>query len=113
MRLAISNIAWPSGDDAVVAPLLVEHGAEGVELAPTKVWPRPLEASAAEVRAYRAWWERRGLRLVALQALLFGRPDLTLFGDPATRRRTVDYLKGMISLAAALGAGPLVFGAPR
>jgi D-psicose/D-tagatose/L-ribulose 3-epimerase len=112
MRLAISNIAWPSGADAAVAPLLIEHGAEGVELAPTKVWPRPLEATAAEVWAYRDSWERRGLRIVALQALLFGRPELTLFGDAAARRRAVDHLKGMISLAAALGAGPLVFGSP-
>lgn len=113
MRLAISNIAWPSGADGAVAPILIEHGVSGVELAPTKVWPSPLETTAAEVRAYRDSWERRGLRIVALQALLFGRPDLTLFGDPATRRQTVDYLKGMIGLAAALGAGPLVFGSPK
>jgi sugar phosphate isomerase/epimerase len=85
---------------------LIEHGAEGVELAPTKVWSRPLEATAAEVRAYRDSWERRGLRIVALQALLFGQPELTLFEDTATRRMTVEYLKGMIGLGAALGAGP-------
>lgn len=113
MRLAISNIAWPSGADDVVAPVLLEEGAEGVEIAPTKVWPRPLDASAKEIRNYRESWERRGLPIVALQSLLFGRPELQLFGVDAARRATVAYLKGMIDLAEALGAGVLVFGSPK
>jgi D-psicose/D-tagatose/L-ribulose 3-epimerase len=113
MRLAISNIAWPSGEDEAVAPVLSEAGAEGVEIAPTKVWPSPLEASADEVRGYRDSWERRGLRIVALQSLLFGRPELVLFeGEPA-RRQTIVYLTGMIDLAAALGAEAMVFGSPK
>lgn len=115
MRIAVSNIAWPSGAvaDAEASAILVEQGAEGVEIAPTKVWPHPLNVDKAEIRAYRRAWEVRGLRIVALQALLFGRQDLILFGDEAVRRRTLDYLKGMIDLAAALGAGALVFGSPK
>ncbi|MGH7222535.1 MAG: sugar phosphate isomerase/epimerase family protein, partial [Gemmataceae bacterium] len=77
MRLAISNIAWPAGEDDAVAPLLHTHGVEGVELALTKVWPEPLEAMAAEVRAYRHSWEKQGPLIAALQALLFGKPHLT------------------------------------
>ena len=34
MRLAVSNLAWPAGADAAVAPLLIEHGFAGVEVAP-------------------------------------------------------------------------------
>ncbi|WP_406701278.1 sugar phosphate isomerase/epimerase family protein [Singulisphaera sp. Ch08] len=113
MRLAVSNIAWPSGADADAAKILADHGAEGVEIAPTKVWPRPLDADESDVLAYRKTWEQRGLRVVALQALLFGRPDLVLFGDGAVHRQTIDYLKGMIDLASALGAGALVFGSPK
>jgi len=113
MRLAISNIAWPSGADAVMTPLLHAHGVEGVELALTKVWPEPLDVSPDEVRAYRAGWERQGLRIVALQALLFGKPHLTLFDSEATRRQTRDYLAGMIERAGQLGAGVLVFGSPK
>jgi D-psicose/D-tagatose/L-ribulose 3-epimerase len=113
MRLAVSNIAWPSGEDEAVARVLGEGGAEGVEVAPTKVWPRPLEASADDVRGYRDSWERRGFRVVALQALLFGRPELVLFEGESVRRRTVEYLTGMIDLAAALGAEAMVFGSPK
>lgn len=113
MRLAISNIAWPAGADDEAAPLLQTHGVEGVELALTKIWPEPLDASAAEVRAYRDRWEKRGVSIAALQALLFGKPHLTLFGDSSARRQTRDYLAGIIERAAWLGARALVFGSPK
>jgi D-psicose/D-tagatose/L-ribulose 3-epimerase len=113
MRLAISNIAWPSGADATVMPLLHTHGVEGVELALTKVWPEPLAVSADEVRAYREGWEKQGLRIVALQALLFGKPHLTLFGSEQARGQMRDYLTRMIERAGLLGARVLVFGSPK
>jgi sugar phosphate isomerase/epimerase len=112
MRLAISNIAWPAGADAEVLPLLQEHQVGGVELALTKVWPQPLAAPAEEVAAYRTWWEARGIRIVALQALLFGRPELHLFGSPSSRQAMQDYLVGIIQQAARLGAHALVLGSP-
>lgn len=113
MRLAISNIAWPAGADDEAAALLCAHGVEGVELALTKIWPEPLAASAAEVRAYRQRWEKRGLRIAALQALLFGKPQMTLFDSEAGRRQTLDYLTGIIERAGWLGATALVFGSPK
>lgn len=113
MRLAISNIAWPAGEDAAVAPLLHAYGVEGVELALTKIWPEPLAASAAEVRAYRDGWEQQGIRIAALQALLFGKPHLTLFESESQRRQALDYLTGMIERAGQLGAHALVFGSPK
>ena len=113
MRLAVSNIAWPAEADELVAAILRGHGVQGVEIAPTKTWPQPLEASPASVRAYRETWEERGLPIVSMQALLYGRPELTIFDDVATRRRTRDYLAGIIELAAELGAKALVFGSPK
>jgi sugar phosphate isomerase/epimerase len=112
MRLAISNIAWPTGADAEALPLLKEHGVAGVELALTKIWPEPLAATAEELDKYRAWLESRGLSIVALQALLFGKPDLLLFGSPSAREAMHDYLVEIIRRAARLGAGALVFGSP-
>jgi sugar phosphate isomerase/epimerase len=112
MRLAVSNIAWPAGADLAALEALREHGATGVELALTKIWPEPLEASAREVAGYRFWWESQGIRIVALQALLFGKPGLTIFDSLAARQCTLDYLNGVISQAARLGAGALVFGSP-
>lgn len=113
MKLAISNIAWQRSEDAAVAELMRATGVSGLEIAPTAVWPKPLVAAATEVDAVRDWWAERGIRVVALQALLFGHPELVIFGDGATRTATLDHLEGMMVLAARLGAGPLVFGSPK
>jgi sugar phosphate isomerase/epimerase len=85
----------------------------GVELAPTKLWPKPLEVTEAEVLSYRRFWEGRSLRVVALQAILFGRSDLTIFENAAKRTKTLEYLDGMCRLAGWLGAAVLVFGSPK
>jgi sugar phosphate isomerase/epimerase len=111
-RLAISNIAWDAAEDDAAA-VMRECGATGVEIAPTKWRDDPLEAPAADVAAYRRSWEDRGLPIVSLQSLLFGRPDLQLFGDDATRAALIDYLRRTIDLAAGLGARRLVFGSPK
>jgi D-psicose/D-tagatose/L-ribulose 3-epimerase len=112
MRLAISNLAWPSGADEAAASILARHGVREVEIAPGKVWPAPVETSRKEVLAYRAAWESRGVSIVALQALLFGQPELTLFDTPERRRRMAEYLGRVIERAAWLGARVLVFGSP-
>ncbi|MDB5312097.1 MAG: sugar phosphate isomerase/epimerase [Gemmataceae bacterium] len=113
MKLAVSNIAWPKEQDAAAARVLTEHGVTGIEVAPTKIWPTPLAATAAEIPAYRAFWTDRGIEIVAAQALLFGRPELTLFDSADSRAHTLAYLEGIISLCAELGAGALVFGSPK
>lgn len=113
MKLAVSNIAWAAEADEQVADLMVELGFEGLEVAPTRVWAEPLAVDKREVAAFRSKWERKGIRVVAMQALLFGRPDLTVFQSDAKRAETEAYLRGMIRLGSLLGAGPLIFGSPR
>ena len=111
MKLAMSAIAWEPPDDHAAARILSDHGFSGVELAPTKIFARPDAATEAEIAACRSAWEKRGLRIVAMQALLFGRPDLTVFGD--RREATLAYLSDVVRLGGGLGAGALVFGSPR
>jgi D-psicose/D-tagatose/L-ribulose 3-epimerase len=112
-RLAVSNIAWNPSEDEVVLGVLRREGVTGVEIAPTKWRTRPFEASAADIAPYRRYWEDHGLRVVSLQALLFGRPDLQLFGGNAARVVLVDYLCRAIDFSATIGAQALVFGSPR
>jgi len=113
MRLAISNIAWDLQQEPQVSALLQRFGVEGVELAPTKIWPQPLLATAAEVLDYRRGWEGRGIGIVAFQALLFGRPELTIFESAEKRAQTLEYLGGIARLAQQLGARALIFGSPK
>ena len=111
--IAVSNLAWEPHQDELIARALRNQRISGIEIAPTKWRERPLEATPAEVAAYRRVWDDRGLTIVSLQSLLFGRPELQLFGDAAIRRKMLDYLRGMVDLAAALGARTLVFGSPK
>jgi sugar phosphate isomerase/epimerase len=113
MKLAISNIAWPASEESAAARLMGEFSVEGVEIAPTAVWPEPLRVPQEELTSYRKRWEARGIEIVALQALLFGRSDLTIFGDEAVRNLTLTHLDGMMGLAGTLGARVLVFGSPK
>ena len=112
-RFAVSNIAWETSEDGAIADVLRREGVGGVEIAPTKWREKPFEATAAEVASYRRSWEDRGLRVVSLQALLFGRPDLQLFASPESRAQLGDYLRRVIDFAAAVGAHALVFGSPK
>jgi D-psicose/D-tagatose/L-ribulose 3-epimerase len=112
VNLAFSNLAWPADDDAHILPRLPEHGFRFLEVAPTRLWPDPLAQSTDEVAAARGVVEATGLRIVALQSLLFQRPELQLFGDAESRQGLFDHLLGMARLAAGLGATRLVFGSP-
>lgn len=113
MRLVISNIAWRPDEDNAMARLLAELGVDALEVAPTRVWPKPLEVSDAEVHSWTANQRQLGLHVVSMQALLFGRPELSIFGDATLRQQTLDYLQGIIRLADKMGARRLVFGSPR
>jgi sugar phosphate isomerase/epimerase len=113
MNLAVSNIAWPHADDERMAAQLSRYGVRGLEIAPTKIWQDPLAATPGQVTACRRSWEGRGIAIVAAQALLFGRPELTLFESPSARAATAAYLEAIIRLCADLGATRLVFGSPK
>lgn len=113
MKLAISNIAWKEEEDPQVIEIMRDLGISALEVAPTRFWEEPLEASAEEVLKVRRFWEEQEIRIVAMQALLFGKPELTIFENPETREETLQYLIGIIKLAKSLGCGALVFGSPK
>ena len=113
MKISISNIAWDLPEEEAVAQLMKEKGIPGIEIAPTKIWPAPLEANQQSLLTYRRGWEDRGMEIVALQALLFGRPDLTIFENAEKREQTFEYLSAIIRQASILGAKVLVFGSPK
>ena len=114
MKLAVSHIAWAPGEEEVAAAqVLLAAGARGVEVAPGRLFDDPSAVHDREIAAARRVWTDRGLEIVALQALLFGRPDLMLFEDRESRDRTAEYLRRITQVAAGLGAKAMVFGSPR
>ncbi len=113
MNLAISNIAWLPEEEAEALALLHDEGVSFLEIAPTRYWPDPAKASVEDARRLRQQLQAQRLSAAAFQAILFGKPDLSLFGEDRSRRACVEYLAHIGRLAAACGAGPMVFGAPK
>lgn len=113
MKVSISNIAWKNEEEAAVSTLMREKGLVGVDVAYTKFWAAPTDASDEALRTYRDFWANAGMNIIGMQSLIFGRPDLMLFGEPAVRDQMAAYLRDVMHLANVLGAGPLVFGSPK
>lgn len=113
MKIAISNIAWRADEETAARTLLESRGVRAVEVAPSKIGPKPAELSLGELRAYRDFWGLHGIEIVAMQALLFGRPDFALFGTDAQREELRAYLAAVVRGGGELGARALVFGSPK
>ena len=113
MKLAISNIAWTNEEETEVAAKLQELGVPYVEIAPTKLWDDPTKATPEQVREYVEWWKSYGIEIVALQSMLFARPDLKLFESSELHEEAKQYLAEFLRLAGDMGARRLVFGSPK
>jgi len=92
MRIAISNIAWETSDDELVASLLKKHDIDAIDIAPGKYFPEPGRASSEEISRVRDWWKSRGFDITGMQSLLFGTSGLNLFGSDDIRSAMLDRL---------------------
>jgi sugar phosphate isomerase/epimerase len=112
MRLAVSNLAWPADQELAAFALLQRLGVQGIEVAPTRLaaWDALPEGA---LTSYRERVRSAGLAVSSLQAILFGLPDLQLLGEGKAFTGLLDHMRRVADIAAALGAGPLVFGSPR
>ncbi|HAJ72007.1 MAG TPA: sugar phosphate isomerase/epimerase [Methylophilaceae bacterium] len=113
MRLAISNIAWDTVEDEAVANLLNQYQVDAIDVAPSKYFPLPTEATAQEIQAVKAWWAARGIEITGMQALLFGTTGLNVFGNEESQQTMLNHLNAVCRIAAGLGAKWLVFGSPK
>lgn len=85
---------------------------DGVEIAPTAIWPEAPHVPLAVVRRYADRWQDQGLAVSGIQSLLYGHPEFQLL-EPATWPMMHAHLSAMIELAHELGARIAVFGSPR
>ncbi len=113
MNISISNIAWDKKYDDEISKILINKKIKGIEIAPTKVSPEPIEAGVGEIKKYRNFWNDKGIEIVAIQSVLYGHPELTIFDNERVRSKTLSYLFSMIEVASNLGAKVIVFGSPK
>jgi len=113
MRLGISNIAWDTKDDALIADLLRELGIDAIDVAPGKYFQNLESTEARDVIAIRKWWEGKGIEITGMQSLLFGATGLNIFSEINSQQTVIRRLGNICKIAAALGATRLVFGSPK
>lgn len=113
MKVAVSTLAWDPEQDEAAAELMRAHAIAAIEVAPMKYWPDAPRVAPDVLDEFRAAWEARGISIVALQGILFGKPQLELLGSAQQQAGFEAHLVAMSGLAGRLGASVLVLGAPR
>ena len=113
IKLSVSNIAWDAHEDGEVFDLLQSNGVSGIEIAPTKLWPEWENSSAISASEFRNTLAETGFTIPALQAILFGKPDLQVFSEAEQQAELISHIDHVAELAIALGAKVLVFGSPK
>ena len=111
-RLGVSNLAWPSRAEAPALALLAAGGAQGVEVAPTRIAPWD-ELTPQRLAAFRQGCTAAGLVVSSLQAIFYGRPEANLLDELAGFEAMAEQVRRVAGIAHALGAGIAVFGAPN
>ncbi len=111
--LVVSNIAWNQHDDLEVLSLLRRHGVGGIEIAPTKIWPDWSGATQKAALAYARCLQYEGFVTPSMQAILYGKPDLQIFGDEKSHHALYEHMALVADIAEALNSKVLVFGAPK
>lgn len=112
-KISISQIAWKPEHDRNAYRVMQKVGISCIETTPARFWSDPDRADKEETAERIEELKRYDITPLAMQALLFGRRDLVIFGDPEARLATLNYLKHLIIATATAGFSVLVFGSPR
>ena len=114
-RLAVCNELFEKRDFAECCRLTRQAGWPGIELAPFTLAENATTLDAAARRRYRDIMRSEGVEFVGLHWLMVGPAGLHVTTpDAAVRRRSWDYVAGLVDLCADLGEnGVMVFGSPK
>jgi sugar phosphate isomerase/epimerase len=112
MRLGISNLAWDPPLDEEVASLLRSNAVGFIDIAPAKYFDLNKSPDSTEIARVRGFWEKRGLRIWGMQALMFG-STLNLFGSSSDQEKMLERLERVCLIGREIGASQLVFGSPK
>ncbi len=111
MKLSISNIAWPAEWDESVYSAMEQLGYQGLEIAPTRIFP---EQPYEDLERVKEWYAgcRQRFAVPSMQSIWFGHSE-RIFGSGEERDILMEYTKKAIDFAEAIECKNLVFGCPR
>ena len=113
MKLSISNIAWNAEKDSSVYALIKEYDFTGLEIAPTRIFPKE---PYGQLDVAKRWLEELnrvyGFCVPSMQSIWFGKTE-NIFTSEDERACLIQYTKKAIDFAETIGCKNLVFGCPR
>lgn len=113
MNLAVSNIAWDSTSDLAMYDYLRKAGYQGVEIAPTRIFPHAPYNQLTEASEFSGVLkDSYNLVICSMQSIWYGKQE-KLFASEAERKILLDYTKKAIDFARVTGCKNLVFGCPK
>lgn len=113
MKLSISNIAWSTEHDDTMYQLLKDNGFDGLEIAPTRIFPEKPYEHLSEAKDWALQMkEQYGLEVPSMQSIWYGHTE-KIFGSKEERKILLDYTKKAIDFAEVIGCHNLVFGNPK
>jgi sugar phosphate isomerase/epimerase len=112
MKLACSNLAWRQNCDEEALSILGRRGYEGIEVAPTRVWPNWEGINQRTASRYRQMLFDQGFSIPAMQSIFYGAGESNLFNRNHWNR-IEQHFAIVAELAEYLECPVLVFGAPR
>lgn len=113
MKLCISNIAWDKAYDEEVYKVCSAMGYDGIEIAPTRVFPNNPYDHLDDAKNWAKNLEiGYGLKVYSCQSIWYGRTE-NIFESEDDRERLLEYSKKAFCFAEAVGAKNAVFGCPK
>ena len=113
MQIAVSVIAWHPNEDGQALHIVREAGIKNVEVVPSRVWSAVGGEVFQKEENFFVLLQTEKLSPIAMQSLLYGRPDLSIFGTNDQLEETKSYFSKIIDKASSIGINTLVFGSPK
>lgn len=113
MKLSISNIAWAAEYDTEMYAFLSEKGFDGIEIAPTRIFPDNPYDKLEEAKLWAENIKKEyNLSISSMQSIWYGRKE-NIFSSKKEQKSLLEYTKKAILFAESLQCNNLVFGCPR
>jgi len=113
MNLSVSNIAWNRDEINEALAVLKKYKINCLEIAPTLLFDDILILSDEEIKKTKSQYRAKGFSFVAMQSLLYGIPNYSIFDDSQKVGQLFNYLLRIVAIAHLLGTTRLVFGSPK
>ena len=109
MKLSISNIAWTAENDAEMYQFLQKSGYQGLEIAPTRIFPEAPYDKLAEAKEW-AWElkEKYGLEIPSMQSIWYGHQE-KIFGSKEERNILIAGIFGRLGFGKFYKVGGLQY----